>query len=88
MSIYLTTTARAQQYIYLLENATTRRESAENKEVRCIIGIVLFGSNIPIPSTHSYQQLGQCILFSVVFTPLPTSHHYHGSVWVISLITV
>jgi hypothetical protein len=37
MSIYLTTTARAQQYINLLENVTTRRGSAQNKEVRRLI---------------------------------------------------
>jgi hypothetical protein len=34
MSIYLTTTARAQQYI---NHVTTRRGSAENKEVRRLI---------------------------------------------------
>ncbi len=37
VNIYLTTTARALQYINLLENVTTRRGSAENKEVRRLI---------------------------------------------------
>jgi hypothetical protein len=46
----------------------------------------------PVYCTN-YQTLiqrGQCILFSVVFTPSPTSHpaSHHGSVWILPVISL
>jgi hypothetical protein len=68
MSIYLTTTARAKQYINLLENVTTRRESAQNKEVRRLI-------RLQHPH-HLTRQLTATGPMYFVFRRLyPSSHH-------------
>jgi hypothetical protein len=41
---------------------------------------------VPVPVPQHWRQRGQCILFSVVFTPFHPSHH--GSVWLLPVISI
>jgi hypothetical protein len=68
MTIYLTTTARAQQYINLLENVTTRRGSAENKEVRRLI-------RFQHPHHLNRQLTATGPMYFVFCRLYPSSHH-------------
>ncbi len=81
MSKYLTTTARPQQCINLLENVTTRRGSAENTEVRRLIRL-----QHPHHLTRQLPATGPMYFVFRRLYPSSLLLPRHDSVWVLPVI--